>query len=170
MAVPEFKMILVGDGGVGKTTFVRRHLTGEFEKRYVGTFNIIPLSQSFVLHLLIGDMFLSVFIPPLQRLLVWKYILSSFSPILVQFNSMCGIQLDRKSLGVYVMVTSKSINLASIVHACTSISYVLHFPHHLSLLCLHVSLPIAFKVNALLSCSMLLLVSRTEVFRIGIVI
>jgi GTPase SAR1 family protein len=29
-------MILVGDGGVGKTTFVRRHLTGEFEKRYVG--------------------------------------------------------------------------------------------------------------------------------------
>ena len=63
MAVPEFKMILVGDGGVGKTTFVRRHLTGEFEKRYVGTFNIIPLSQSFVLHLLIGDMFLSVFIP-----------------------------------------------------------------------------------------------------------
>ena len=35
-AIPEFKMILVGDGGVGKTTFVRRHLTGEFEKRYVG--------------------------------------------------------------------------------------------------------------------------------------
>jgi GTP-binding nuclear protein Ran len=34
--IPEFKMILVGDGGVGKTTFVRRHLTGEFEKRYVG--------------------------------------------------------------------------------------------------------------------------------------
>jgi GTPase SAR1 family protein len=34
--VPEFKLILVGDGGVGKTTFVRRHLTGEFEKRYVG--------------------------------------------------------------------------------------------------------------------------------------
>lgn len=34
--VPEFKLILVGDGGVGKTTFVKRHLTGEFEKRYVG--------------------------------------------------------------------------------------------------------------------------------------
>jgi GTP-binding nuclear protein Ran len=33
-------MILVGDGGVGKTTFVRRHLTGEFEKRYVGKFEI----------------------------------------------------------------------------------------------------------------------------------
>jgi GTP-binding nuclear protein Ran len=35
--VPEFKLILVGDGGVGKTTFVRRHMTGEFEKRYVAT-------------------------------------------------------------------------------------------------------------------------------------
>ena len=28
--------MLVGDGGVGKTTFVKRHLTGEFEKKYVG--------------------------------------------------------------------------------------------------------------------------------------
>lgn len=36
-ATPEFKLILVGDGGVGKTTFVRRHMTGEFEKRYVAT-------------------------------------------------------------------------------------------------------------------------------------
>lgn len=35
--VPEFKMVLVGDGGVGKTTFVKRHLTGEFEKKYVAT-------------------------------------------------------------------------------------------------------------------------------------
>jgi GTP-binding nuclear protein Ran len=24
-------------GGVGKTTFVKRHLTGEFEKRYLST-------------------------------------------------------------------------------------------------------------------------------------
>lgn len=37
-AIPEFKLILVGDGGVGKTTFVKRHLTGEFEKKYVGMF------------------------------------------------------------------------------------------------------------------------------------
>jgi GTPase SAR1 family protein len=36
-ASPTFKLVLVGDGGVGKTTFVKRHLTGEFEKRYVGT-------------------------------------------------------------------------------------------------------------------------------------
>ncbi len=35
--VPTFKLVLVGDGGVGKTTFVKRHLTGEFEKKYVAT-------------------------------------------------------------------------------------------------------------------------------------
>lgn len=28
--------MLVGDGGTGKTTFVKRHLTGEFEKKYIG--------------------------------------------------------------------------------------------------------------------------------------
>lgn len=39
-AVPEFKLILVGDGGVGKTTFVKRHLTGEFEKKYVATLGV----------------------------------------------------------------------------------------------------------------------------------
>lgn len=32
--VPTFKILLVGDGGVGKTTFVKRHLTGEFETQY----------------------------------------------------------------------------------------------------------------------------------------
>ncbi|XP_060074593.1 GTP-binding nuclear protein ran-1-like [Ylistrum balloti] len=37
MATPTFKLIVVGDGGVGKTTFVKRHLTGEFEKKYIAT-------------------------------------------------------------------------------------------------------------------------------------
>lgn len=37
---PEFKLILVGDGGVGKTTFVKRHKTGEFEKKYVATLGV----------------------------------------------------------------------------------------------------------------------------------
>ena len=35
--MPEFKLILVGDGGVGKTTYIKRHLTGEFEKKYICT-------------------------------------------------------------------------------------------------------------------------------------
>jgi GTP-binding nuclear protein Ran len=35
--VPQFKLVLVGDGGVGKTTFVKRHKSGEFEKKYVAT-------------------------------------------------------------------------------------------------------------------------------------
>merc|ERR1719310_1056717 len=39
-AAPEFKLVLVGDGGVGKTTFVKRHLTGEFEKKYIATLGV----------------------------------------------------------------------------------------------------------------------------------
>lgn len=37
MSAQEFKLLLIGDGGVGKTTFVKRHMTGEFEKRYIPT-------------------------------------------------------------------------------------------------------------------------------------
>lgn len=36
----EFKLVLVGDGGVGKTTFVKRHITGEFERKYVATLGV----------------------------------------------------------------------------------------------------------------------------------
>merc|ERR1711962_495866 len=38
--VVKFKLVLVGDGGVGKTTFVKRHLTGEFEKKYIATLGV----------------------------------------------------------------------------------------------------------------------------------
>lgn len=34
------KLVFVGDGGVGKTTFVRRHQTGEFEKKYIPTLGV----------------------------------------------------------------------------------------------------------------------------------
>jgi len=49
--IPKFKLVLVGDGGVGKTTFVKRHRTGEFEKKYVATMGVevspLPFSTNF---------------------------------------------------------------------------------------------------------------------------
>lgn len=35
-----YKCVLVGDGGVGKSAFVQRHATGEFERRYVATIGV----------------------------------------------------------------------------------------------------------------------------------
>ena len=45
--VPTFKLVLVGDGGVGKTTYVKRHLTGEFEKKYIATMGAVVHPMDF---------------------------------------------------------------------------------------------------------------------------
>uniref|UniRef100_A0A2K5QLF6 GTP-binding nuclear protein Ran n=1 Tax=Cebus imitator TaxID=2715852 RepID=A0A2K5QLF6_CEBIM len=36
----QFKPVLAGDGGTGKTTFMKRHLNGESEKKYVATLGV----------------------------------------------------------------------------------------------------------------------------------
>jgi GTP-binding nuclear protein Ran len=40
LPLPTYKLVLVGDGSTGKTTFVKRHLSGEFEKKYVPTLGV----------------------------------------------------------------------------------------------------------------------------------
>ena len=35
-----YKLCLIGEGGVGKSTFVRKHLDGTFEKKYVATLGV----------------------------------------------------------------------------------------------------------------------------------
>ncbi len=42
-----FKLVFVGDGGVGKTTFLIRHLTGEFTKQYNATLGVDVHSLDF---------------------------------------------------------------------------------------------------------------------------
>ena len=36
----KFKILIIGDGGVGKTTFITRHRTGEFTKNYQATMGV----------------------------------------------------------------------------------------------------------------------------------
>ncbi|XP_019095640.1 PREDICTED: GTP-binding nuclear protein Ran-4-like [Camelina sativa] len=37
---PTFKLLIVGDAGTGKTTLVKRHLTGEFDQNYEPTVGV----------------------------------------------------------------------------------------------------------------------------------
>jgi GTP-binding nuclear protein Ran len=39
-STPTFKLLIVGDGGCGKDCFVKRHITGEFEERYIATVGV----------------------------------------------------------------------------------------------------------------------------------
>ena len=41
------QLVLIGDGGVGKTTFVKRHITGEFEKKYDRKWGMSMKTQQF---------------------------------------------------------------------------------------------------------------------------
>ncbi|RDX86927.1 GTP-binding nuclear protein Ran-3, partial [Mucuna pruriens] len=78
---PSFKLVIVGDGGTGKTTFVKRHLTGEFEKKYER-----------------------------ERPSVWRFTHWIFSQTVERFASTAGILLDKRSLVASEMDISKSIH------------------------------------------------------------
>jgi len=43
----EYKIVLLGDGGCGKTTFIKRFINGEFEKRYLATLGVEVTSIPF---------------------------------------------------------------------------------------------------------------------------
>ncbi|CAL5443193.1 unnamed protein product [Camellia sinensis] len=76
---PSFKLVIVGDGGTGKTTFVKRHLTGEFEKKYE------------------------------QQPLVSKFTLWTSSQTVGKSDFIAGILLGKRNSVVLEMVTSKRI-------------------------------------------------------------
>ncbi|XP_017146228.1 GTP-binding nuclear protein Ran-like [Drosophila miranda] len=45
--VPAFKCIIIGHEGCGKSTFIQRHLTGQFEQQYLPTFGITVIKLIF---------------------------------------------------------------------------------------------------------------------------
>lgn len=38
--IKRFKIVLLGDGGSGKTAFIHRHLTGDFQRKYIATLGV----------------------------------------------------------------------------------------------------------------------------------
>lgn len=40
MTTKTFKCVLIGNGGVGKTTFIERHVNGAFRKKYIPTLGV----------------------------------------------------------------------------------------------------------------------------------
>ncbi|XP_017146241.1 GTP-binding nuclear protein Ran-like [Drosophila miranda] len=45
--VPTFKCVIVGHEGCGKSAFIQRHLTGQFEQQYLPTFGITVIKLIF---------------------------------------------------------------------------------------------------------------------------
>jgi GTP-binding nuclear protein Ran len=45
--VPKFKVVLLGDGGVGKTAWMKLHKTADFERKYVATMGVEVSSLKF---------------------------------------------------------------------------------------------------------------------------
>lgn len=39
-SVPTYKLVVVGDGCTGKTTYINRHHSGAFERKYVPTVGV----------------------------------------------------------------------------------------------------------------------------------
>ena len=87
----------------GKTTFVKRHLTGEFEKKYERK------CLAVVSYLLAEDRtcFYNNLILPLQPPLVLKFTLQILAPTVAKSASIAGTPLGKKSLVVSEMATSK---------------------------------------------------------------
>ena len=45
--IVEYKIVLVGDGGVGKTSYLKRLMTGHFESKYLATQGAVICSSVF---------------------------------------------------------------------------------------------------------------------------
>ena len=47
LARSQFKIVLIGDGATGKSAFVKRHLEGEYEKKYTPTLGVSVATINF---------------------------------------------------------------------------------------------------------------------------
>jgi hypothetical protein len=94
---------------VGKTTFVKRHLTGEFEKKYERKLICILFVIVWIILCFSSFLFIDwlMFLWWIQQLLVWKCTPWISSLTVAKLDSIAGIQLVKRSLVVFEMDTSK---------------------------------------------------------------
>lgn len=92
----------------GKTTFVKRHLTGEFEKKYERKFSLASILFSLNGKIKLKEVFfLTLCFDYTQRPLVWKFIHWTSLPTVEKYDSIAGTLPDKRSLVVLEMDTSK---------------------------------------------------------------